>query len=122
QRALLARYARRDAIPRVVGAVAHLGEAREDIVGAATLDSLLGIEGAAARTYFDALGELMPDWAHFDSRTRQPPTDPANSLLSFLYTVLSGQVVGAVLTAGLDPAAGFLHGDHGRRPSLALDV
>lgn len=86
------------------------------------LAELLGIEGAAARTYFGAFGELLPNWCQFDGRVRQPPTDPANAVLSYLYTVLSGHAVGALLTAGLDPAAGFLHGDHDRRPSLALDL
>lgn len=122
QRALLARYVRRDAIPRVVGAIGWLDDARRTALVSCEINELLGVEGSAARVYFDALGELMPEWCQFDGRTRQPPTDPGNAVLSYLYTVVTGDAVTATLTAGLDPAAGFLHADHGRRPSLACDL
>lgn len=122
QRALLARYSRRNTVPRVVGAINQLHAVREDIQEAESIETLLGLEGSSARTYFEALAELVPEWARFSGRTRNPPTDPTNAVLSYLYTVLSGQMISAILTAGLDPTAGFLHTDQGRRPSLALDL
>jgi len=122
QRALLARYVRKTSLPQVMGAVSWLAEARVNALQCEQMDELLGIEGSAARIYFNAFGQLLPDWCEFQGRTRNPPTDPANAALSYLYTILMSNMVAAALAAGLDPAAGFLHTDSGRRPSLACDL
>lgn len=87
-----------------------------------TTNEVMGLEGAAAAAYFPALGELMPPDLRFTTRSRQPPLDLVNSALSFLYTILLGECVTALYTAGLDPAFGLLHSDKDRRPSLALDL
>lgn len=90
-----------------------------------TLDRLRGSEGEAASIYFDLFGHLIrtPDeelgWR---GRSRRPPLDPVNALLSFLYTLLTHDCRSACEAVGLDPAVGFLHRDRPGRPSLALDL
>jgi len=86
------------------------------------LNVLLGVEGAAARSYFKAFGMLLPDDFQFEVRSRRPPMDPVNAALSFGYALLTGEAVSAAALAGLDPSVGFLHGDDDGRPSLALDL
>jgi CRISPR-associated protein Cas1 len=89
------------------------------------LDSLRGKEGEAAMLYFQVFDLLIrsPDKAlRFNGRSRRPPLDPVNALLSFLYTLLTHDCRSALETVGLDPAVGFLHRDRPGRPSLALDL
>jgi CRISPR-associated protein Cas1 len=82
----------------------------------------MGVEGAAARVYFDVLQRLLPDDSGFTGRRRRPPKDPVNAALGYAYAVLLGEAVSAVSVVGLDPVAGFLHDDSERRPSLGLDL
>lgn len=90
---------------------------------AGSLDELRGIEGNAARRYFTELGTVAdPDGLAFTTRTRRPPRDPANALLSFLYGLLRGLCEGAAEHVGLDPQVGFLHALRPGRPTLALDL
>lgn len=89
------------------------------------LDELRGAEGEAANLYFGVFDTLIrsPDAAmRFRGRSRRPPLDPVNALLSFLYTLLTHDCRSAVEGVGLDPAVGFLHRDRPGRPSLALDL
>jgi len=86
---------------------------------------LRGAEGEAANLYFGVFGHLIrsPDVAiRFRSRSRRPPLDAVNALLSFLYTLLTHDCRSATESVGLDPAVGFLHRDRPGRPSLALDL
>lgn len=89
-----------------------------------TMQSLLGVEGAAARVYFSLLpGMLRSDLAFdFHERNRRPPRDPVNALLSFLYSLLLKDCVASAVAVGLDPYIGFFHQIHYGRPSLALDL
>lgn len=87
---------------------------------ARTLNEVLGIEGNAARGYFQALDILTP--GTITGRTRQPPTDPVNCLLSFGYGMLRVAVHGALEQVGLDPYLGYLHGIRPAKPALALDL
>lgn len=92
-------------------------------VGHATdLDSLLGIEGTTARDYFAAFHLLSQTVDGQFVRTRRPPTDPLNCLLSFLYGMLRVAVHGALEQVGLDPYIGYLHGVRPGKPALALDL
>lgn len=89
------------------------------------IESLLGIEGTAARRYFSEFsGMLVENKNDFDldGRNRRPPRDPVNALLSFCYSLLSKELVLALRTAGLDPMLGLYHQPHFGRPSLALDL
>ncbi|MBZ0163578.1 MAG: type I-C CRISPR-associated endonuclease Cas1c [Notoacmeibacter sp.] len=86
---------------------------------------LRGEEGEAANLYFRVFGELIrspDDSLSFRGRSRRPPLDPMNALLSFLYTLLTHDCRSAAESVGLDPAVGFLHRDRPGRPSLALDL
>jgi CRISPR-associated protein Cas1 len=88
-----------------------------------SVDSLLGIEGAAARTYFTCLAEMFRDSAvDFSGRNRRPPRDPVNATLSFLYALLVRDCVAALLAVGLEPGLGIYHRVRLGRPSLALDL
>jgi len=89
---------------------------------AETVESLRGYEGLAAATYFSRLGCFFPDDVPFKERNRRPPKDPANALMSWTYTVLLGEVEGAVRAHGLDACMGFLHDISYGTPSLALDL
>jgi CRISPR-associated protein Cas1 len=89
------------------------------------LDILRGIEGSAARAYFEAFDALIVQQKEsffFRERSRRPPLDNMNALLSFLYTLLRHDVEAALEAVGLDPAVGFLHRDRPGRPGLALDL
>lgn len=90
-----------------------------------SLDEARGIEGAAAREYFGALDQMIVQQKEaffYRERSRRPPLDRVNALLSFVYTLVMHDVVGALESVGLDPAVGFLHRDRPGRPSLALDL
>lgn len=84
--------------------------------------ALLGIEGAAAAAYFAAFAAVVaPAWG-FTRRQRRPPPDPVNALLSLAYSMLHGDAVRALCSAGLDPSLGFLHRPAWSRESLACDL
>lgn len=90
-----------------------------------TLERLRGSEGEAANLYFSVFDHLIrvPDpELRWRGRSRRPPLDPMNALLSFLYTLLTHECRSAAEAVGLDPAVGFLHRDRPGRPSLALDL
>jgi CRISPR-associated protein Cas1 len=90
-----------------------------------TLDSARGCEGDAARVYFEAFNHMIRqqgDAFRMTERSRRPPLDPLNSLLSFLYSVLTHDMASALEGVGLDPAVGYLHTDRPGRLSLALDL
>ena len=90
-----------------------------------SLDVLRGIEGEAANTYFNVIDHLIvaqkTDFV-FKQRSRRPPLDEVNCLLSFIYTLLMHDVRSALESVGLDSCVGFLHRDRPGRPGLALDI
>jgi CRISPR-associated protein Cas1 len=90
-----------------------------------TISDLMGFEGSAAKIYFGVFDQLILQQREdfiFQERSRRPPLDNMNSLLSFLYTLLTNDVASALEVVGLDPYVGFLHQDRPGRPSLALDL
>lgn len=95
-----------------------------DALGALSVESLLGIEGAAARAYFAGFSSMLKTELGFviDGRSRRPPTDPVNALLSFGYALLVKDVTAACAQVGLDPMLGFYHRPRFGRPALALDL
>lgn len=89
------------------------------------IDQIRGIEGAAARSYFGVFGRMVrQDREAFtpSGRSRRPPLDRMNALLSYLYALLLADCQAALASAGLDPYVGFLHADRPGKPSLALDL
>ncbi len=85
-------------------------------------DALRGLEGMAAEAYFRAYAQLLPEGLTFTERSKRPPRDPANSLLSLAYTLLAKECESALQVAGLDPYVGYLHEIRYGRASLALDL
>ena len=110
----------------IVAATEHLAhilrrvEAKDD-----TCELMRGSEGEAANVYFSVFDHLIrvpePEM-RWRGRSRRPPLDAVNALLSFLYTMLTHDCRSACESVGLDPAVGFLHRDRPGRPSLALDL
>ncbi|MBI2486621.1 MAG: CRISPR-associated endonuclease Cas1 [Deltaproteobacteria bacterium] len=88
-------------------------------------DELLGLEGIGTREYFRVFGRLIKSKGYgfdFEKRTKRPPRDPVNALLSFGYSLLVGDMVSSLSTAGLDPYIGLFHSTKYGRPALALDL
>jgi CRISPR-associated protein Cas1 len=110
-------------------ALMHLSQRAAE---AGELESLLGIEGAAARAYFSEFGgmikvrpsnEKRASWVFdFDGRNRRPPLDPVNAMLSYAYALLAKDFTVTSLAVGLDPFMGLYHKPRYGRPSLALDL
>ncbi len=91
----------------------------------AQLDTLRGWEGEAARSYFSVFDHLITrqkEAFSFVKRTRRPPLDNVNALLSFVYTLIAHDTSSALEAVGLDPQVGYLHRDRPGRPGLALDL
>jgi len=110
------------AIQKAMGVLADLGAQMDRT---SELDSVRGLEGHGAAAYFGVFNELIVDQKEsfcFSERSRRPPLDAVNAMLSFTYTLLTHDVRSALETVGLDPAVGFLHRDRPGRPSLALDL
>ncbi|GAA5513932.1 CRISPR-associated endonuclease Cas1 [Deinococcus carri] len=109
-----------------------LRQAARDINGqigclplAATVDEVRGIEGTAARAYWDAFSLMLRqnrDFFWLRERTRRPARDPINAALNFVYTVLANDCASACQGVGLNPQVGFLHALRPGRASLALDL
>lgn len=96
----------------------HAGLARK----AETLDSLRGYEGSATGQYFTSLARAFPEEMPFQRRSRRPPRNEANALLSFLYTVLCGELSLHLYGLGMEPGWGVFHETGEGRPALALDL
>ena len=102
--------------------LAHLADTLQPV---RPLDTIRGYEGDAARVYFDVFDHLVTESKEaffFQGRSRRPPLDNLNALLSFLDTLVTHDVASALEGVGLDPAVGYLHRDRPGRPSLALDL
>lgn len=90
-----------------------------------SMDTLRGLEGAAATVYFGLFDEMIlrnKDTFYYHRRSRRPPMDCVNALLSFVYTLLGNDCAAALEAVGLDPYVGFMHRDRPGRNSLALDL
>lgn len=106
-------------------AAEHLARLLRELRAPLGLTTIRGIEGEAARAYFDVFDHLITAQKEdffFHGRSRRPPLDNMNALLSFLYALLLHDVCSALEGVGLDPAVGYLHRDRPGRPGLALDL
>ncbi|MDD5035049.1 MAG: type I-C CRISPR-associated endonuclease Cas1c [Methylococcaceae bacterium] len=129
-RQLLMRGARETAVTEekesLVYAAKLLANQIRKIPQAGDLDRLRGLEGDAARLYFEALPQVMKPQARadfpFECRSRRPPRDRFNALISFLYALAMSDCRASLETVGLDPQLGFLHAVRPGRPALALDL
>ena len=103
----------------------ELSEAHNKLLLARDIDSMRGIEGAAASIYFRVFDDLLKtpgSEMKFVRRSRRPPENRINALLSFAYMLLKNDVQSALESVGIDPAAGYLHTLRPGRPSMALDL
>lgn len=130
-RTLLRRNAQ-DLAPHTLQRLRELTIAAESAI---SLETLLGLEGTAARLYFESFGRLLRpppeepaprapalETFDFDGRNRRPPKDPINAMLSLGYSLLTKDVVISAMAVGLDPYLGFYHQPRYGRPALALDA
>jgi CRISPR-associated protein Cas1 len=111
--------------PEIKPAISRLARNIEMLERTESVDATRGVEGDGARTYFSVFDHLITgckEHFFFRERSRRPPLDNTNALLSFLYTLLVHDIVGALESVGLDPAVGFLHRDRPGRQGLALDL
>lgn len=119
----------RNAKPRPDDTIASLARLSEKALLADRIESLLGVEGTAARLYFQAFPRMLKtadalpggDFS-FEGRNRRPPRDAVNALLSFLYSMLVKDCLATVVGVGFDPYMGVLHRPQFGRPALALDL
>lgn len=100
----------------------ELADLREGVKTATSKDDLRGVEGEAAERYFNRLDETLIDGWTFETRSKRPPEDHINSLLSLTYVMMKNEVLSALRCYNLDPFLGVLHADRHGRPSLALDL
>lgn len=127
-RQILLRYQRNhpDICPDSVFVASELlGKRLIKIENVESLTELIGYEGECANVYFGVLSNLITSQKEdfiFNQRTKRPPLDPVNAILSFLYAIIANDVRSALETVGLDPQVGFLHKIRPGRPSLALDI
>jgi CRISP-associated protein Cas1 len=116
----MAEFARR----HMPGAADDMYRAMHAAAQTESMAALMGVEGAASARHFGLLQEAYRAERefHFSGRTRQPPADPPNALMSLAYTLAQAEAAQLVLRSGLDVQIGFLHGIHRDRQSLALDL
>jgi len=109
----------------ILKTVDYLAGALQNLKHPHPIDKIRGIEGDAARLYFEVFDDLILTGKSdffFRERSRRPPLDNVNALLSFFYSLLAHDCTAACESVGLDPQMGFLHADRPGRPSLALDL
>lgn len=108
----------------IATAAADLSKIAQKLDDCTDIDSMRGIEGAAASVYFSQFDNLLssPKGYRFEVRSRRPPLNEVNAVLSFVYTLLAHDVRSSMETVGLDPAAGYLHALRPGRSSFALDM
>lgn len=121
-RLLLRRHNRRRQLASLHDAETAMAELEFKLSTATGVESVRGIEGAAARHYFRALAELVDEKWGFEGRRRNPPTDPLNVLLSYGYGVLFNTLYTLVERRGLNAWLGALHASNGRHPALVSDL
>lgn len=119
----------RNARDKPGAAVTSLKSLAAEAAEAPSVETLLGIEGAAARIYFGAFTSMLkPDARRpgalfdFTHRNRRPPKDAINCLLSYGYSMLAKELTVTTLAVGFDPYIGFYHRPRYGRPALALDL
>ncbi|MDY6940254.1 MAG: CRISPR-associated endonuclease Cas1 [Cyanobacteriota bacterium] len=121
-RILLMRLNRRHSSERAAQAVRELDVLQDKLCFAEEMDALRGYEGKGATIYFQALGSLFSGRFEFEKRTKRPPTDPINSMLSLGYTLLHQNVGSFVQAVGLHGHFGNLHVPRDNHPALVSDL
>lgn len=122
-RVLLQRHQRKIQNPDIARGLARMRGIIDKLDNASNLDQLRGYEGEAGATYFPCLSKVIQEPRfQFLRRSRRPPRDPFNAVISFGYTMLLNSVMAAAQTVGLEPYLGFLHASANGKPSIGLDL
>ncbi|MBM6726850.1 CRISPR-associated endonuclease Cas1 [Megamonas funiformis] len=119
---LLRRYNRNLKIDKVTELINYIKNVQKNIQYTTDFNELLGYEGLSSRTYFSALGLICPKPFQFSKRSKQPPLDPFNAMLSFGYNILFNEILSAVISTGLHPYIGFFHQLAKGHPALVSDL
>ncbi len=109
----------------IKGCIESLKSDVDAVYASSTIEELLGIEGSGARKYFEIFDQLITNDKvnmKFDGRSKHPPLDPVNAVLSFAYTLLTNDCASALETVGLDSYIGYYHSLRSGRESLACDL
>ena len=118
---ILRRYSR-DTDVDVYPVVRQMQNMNEKVLNSKGIEQLMGYEGNAARLYFGQLGELINPAFFFTGRTKRPPTDPFNSMISLGYSIVLNELYGKLEGKGLNPYFGIMHKDREKHPTLASDL
>jgi len=119
---LLRRYNRRIENPDIYKDIRNIMTLEQNIEKAEDKEQLRGYEGICAKLYFSALGKLVPQEFNFEKRSKRPPLDPFNSMLSLGYTLVMYELYTAISNQGLHPYFGFFHSLRNNHPALASDL
>ena len=118
---LLRRYARNRDID-IKRSVAEMQYMDTKIGQASSIEQIMGYEGHAAKIYFRTMGQLINRDFAFEKRSRRPPLDPFNSMLSLGYSIILNEIYGKIEAKGLNPYFGMMHKDREKHPTLASDL
>lgn len=118
---ILRRYSR-DTDVDVYPVVVQMKNMNQKVLNSKSIEQLMGYEGTAAKMYFKQLGELINPVFAFTGRTRRPPTDPFNSMISLGYSIILNELYGKLEGKGLNPYFGIMHKDREKHPTLASDL
>lgn len=121
QRVLLTRYAR-NSDSNISDKVKAIKIHEKKIQQCSSIEQIMGYEGNASRQYFSALSNMIADEFKFKGRSKRPPKDPFNSMISLGYTILLYEIMGEIENRGLSPYIGFMHKDAENHPTLASDL
>lgn len=122
QRVVLQRYSKNRQGVNLESEIEHLDKLKSRAAVVDKKESLFGIEGIASQEYFSGIRKIIPEKWQFRKRTKQPPRDPINSMLSFGYTLLFYNIYAFVVMHGLHPYVGFLHMLREGHPALVSDL
>ncbi|MCM1495120.1 MAG: CRISPR-associated endonuclease Cas1 [Bacteroides sp.] len=121
QEVVLHRYARNQDC-NIVEEVKMMHIACNKLAGCESIEQLMGYEGTAARYYFQGLSKLVDERFQFSGRSKRPPKDEFNAMLSLGYSILMNEIYGKIQNKGLNPYFGFIHRDKEKHPTLASDL
>lgn len=118
---ILRRYARRSDV-EINRALSEMQYMCSKISDADSIEQVMGYEGNAAKIYFRVLGTLIDPAFVFKGRSKRPPKDPFNSMISLGYSIMLNEIYGKLEAKGLNPYFGFMHKDREKHPTLASDL
>lgn len=122
QREVLKRYYRNSQDENIKKAVDEVKYSLEKIDSCTSINQIMGYEGYVARIYYKGVGSLLPKEFCFEKRTKQPPTDPFNSIISFGYTLLMYEFFNGIKNKGGNPYIPFMHELRNGHPALCSDL